>query len=175
METFVHPPRTGMEAFQMLPEGTLCQLINDAVIVTPTPLIIHQSVCGDIFMAIHQKVVAEKLGETFFLPIDVYLNQKNAYQPDIVFISNERKEIIRENGIYGAPDLVVEILSKGNAAYDKGVKKDVYEQTGVKEYWLISPTNKRCQGFILKGEKFEAIEPTSGQFHIRLLDLTVKF
>ena len=175
METIVHPPRTGMEVFQMLPEGTLCQLINDTIVISPAPLVIHQSISRNVFRIIDRKVVADALGEAFFSPIDVYLNRKNAYQPDIVFISNERKEIIKETGIYGAPDLVVEILSKGNAAYDKGAKKDVYELTGVKEYWLISPANKRCYGFVLQDGKFEAIEPSSGQFHVRLLDLTVRF
>lgn len=175
METIVQPPRTGMEVFQMLPEGTLCQLINDTIVMSPAPLIIHQSLFGNLFTIIYRKVTKEKIGYAFSAPIDVYLNRRNAFQPDILFVSNEHKEIIKENGIHGAPDLIIEILSKGSAAYDRGTKKEVYEEAGVKELWLINPANKCCEGFLLYDGKYKATEPTSSQFHIRLLDLTITF
>lgn len=174
MENIVHPPRTGMEVFKMLPEGTLCQLINDTIIVSPAPLIIHQSLSVNLITIINRKVTKAELGYVFSAPIDVYLNCKNAYQPDILFISNKQKEIIKENGIYGAPELIIEILSKGSAAYDRGVKKEVYEEAGMKELWLVNPLNKRCEGFLLQNGKFVTLETTSGQFYIQLLDLTIK-
>ena len=175
METMIHPPRTGLQAFELMPEGTLCQLINDTIVMSPAPLFDHQSLCRNIFRAIDRKVVMGNLGETYFAPIDVYLNNKNVYQPDILFISEERKHLIDRKGIVGAPDLIIEILSGGNASYDRGAKKDVYEKTGVKEYWMINPTSKRCEGFILKDGKFKAVEPTKGNFHIQLIDLPFRF
>jgi Uma2 family endonuclease len=171
----IHPPRTGLQAFEMLPEGTRCQLINDTIVMSPAPLMDHNDVSRSIFRAIDRKVLLNNLGETYYAPIDVYLNNKNVYQPDILFIAAERKHIIDKKGIIGAPDLIIEILSGGNAHYDRGVKKQVYEQTGVKEYWMINPTSKRCEGYILKDGKFEAIEPTNGSFHIQLIDLIFKF
>ena len=71
----------------------------------------------------------------------------------------------------GAPDLVIEVLSEGNASYDKGAKRDVYEQAGVKEYRMIHPKSKLCEGFLLTDGKFEAIQPTKGSLHIQLLHL----
>lgn len=174
METMIHPPRTGMEVFKMLPEGTYCQLINDIIIMSPAPLTSHQSLCGDIFAAMHRKLSDSNVGKVFIAPVDVYLNSKNAFQPDIIYISEERRNIITERGIMGAPDLVIEILSEGNATYDRGAKKSVYEQSGVKEYWMIHPKSKRCEGFILEG-KFVAVQPTTGIFHIQLIDLLFKF
>ena len=71
------------------------------------------------------------LGEVFFSPIDVYLNETNVFQPDIVFISKEKLDIINWNrGIIGAPQLVVEILSKGNKNIDLNKNKKIYEQSG---------------------------------------------
>lgn len=143
--------------------------------MSPAPLTSHQSLCGDIFAAIHRKPSIGNVGKVFIAPVDVYLNNKNAFQPDIIFILEERKNIITEKGVMGTPDLVIEILSEGNASYERGAKKMVYEEAGVKEYWMIHPKSKRCEGFILKNEKFEAIEPTKGSFCIQLIDLHFKF
>jgi Uma2 family endonuclease len=175
METILHPPRTGMEVFRLLPEGTPCQLINDNIVMSPAPLLNHQTLCRNIFRAIDRKVVANGLGETFFSPVDVYLNNKNVFQPDIVFVASNRTGILQENGIYGAPDLVIEILSKGTRAYDRGAKKEVYEKEGVKEYWLVEPQTKVCKGFVLQEGKFQALEPTTGHLHIQLLDMAFRF
>ena len=94
METYVKPPRTGIEAFELMPEGTLCQLINDNLVISPAPTPNHQSASGIIYEGISRFVKPRKLGKVFYSPIDVYLNTKNAFQPDIVFISKRRFEII---------------------------------------------------------------------------------
>jgi Uma2 family endonuclease len=155
METMLHPPRTGMEVFEMLPEGTLCQLINNQIIMSPAATPKHQSLSKKIFQAIERKVQLMDLGETFYSPIDVYLNNANAYQPDITFVAKARLDIINwDKGIMGAPDLVVEILSKGNKKYDKVDKKKVYEAAGVREYWLVDYKTKWCEGFELVNGKF---------------------
>ena len=175
METMIHPPRTGLQAIEMMPEGTRCQLINDTIVMSPAPLYEHQSLSRDIAFAIHQKALAYHLGEVLSAPFDVYLSSKNVFQPDILFISEERKHIIERKGVVGAPDLVIEIISGSTATYDRSEKKDMYEQAGVKEYWMINPTSKRCEGFILTNGKFYAIEPTKGSFHIQIIDLPFKF
>ena len=60
-------------------------------------------------------------------------------QPDILFVSSERRGIIGENAVLGAPDLVVEILSPSTAHRDRGIKLDLYGQRGVREYWIVDP------------------------------------
>lgn len=81
--------------------------------------------------------------------MDVYLEDENIFQPDILFISNENQHVIEEDGIHGAPDLVIEILSPGTAKYDLMKKKDVYERRGDKEYWIVNPETKLVQGYFL--------------------------
>jgi len=123
METMVKPPRTGMEAFKLMPEGTLCQLINDVLIMSPAPTPRRPHFSKQIVKAIERLVEMKDLGEVFFSPIDVYLNETNVFQPDIVFISKEKSPIINWNKeIMGAPQLVVEILSKGNKNIDLNKK-----------------------------------------------------
>lgn len=74
------------------------------------------------------------MGTTRVAPYDVYFDRQNAYQPDIIFISNEQKHLIDKDGFYGAPALVIEILSPITAKYDLEEKKEIYERYGVKEY-----------------------------------------
>ena len=60
-------------------------------------------------------------------------------QPDLLFISSERNEIITPDNVRGAPDLVVEILSPATAERDRTLKLDLYAKHGVKEYWIVGP------------------------------------
>jgi Uma2 family endonuclease len=71
----------------------------------------------------------------------------NVYQPDIVFISNERNSVIKDEGVEGAPDFVVEIFSPRTAKYDRGAKRDIYGRTGVEELWIVDPELKTVQVF----------------------------
>ncbi len=82
--------------------------------------------------------ISEKqLGRLLCAPVNVYLDDYNVPQPDVLFISSERQTIINADGIFGAPDLVVEIISPTSAARDRVEKLKLYERFGVKEYWLI--------------------------------------
>jgi Uma2 family endonuclease len=80
-------------------------------------------------------------------PVDTFLTDLNVYQPDVAFISNKRKSIIKEEGVDGAPDFVVEILSPRTAKYDRGAKRDIYARTGVEELWIVDPELKTVQVF----------------------------
>lgn len=86
-----------MEVFELMPEGTLCQLINDALVMSLAPAPDHQSTSGIIYEEISALVRSRKLGKVFYSPIDVYLDDKNVFQPDIVFVSKERSQIIDWN------------------------------------------------------------------------------
>ncbi len=176
METYVKPPRSGIEAFELMPEGTLCQLINDVLIMSPAPTPKHQLFSKQVFKAIERLVEAKDLGQVFFSPIDVYLNNTNIFQPDIVFVSKERLHIIDWNkGIMGAPELVVEILSKGNKNDDLNRKKKVYEKSGVNEYWLVDPLTKWCEGFILENKEYKSLGEGNGLFTIKMFNLPISF
>jgi Uma2 family endonuclease len=162
--TYVSPPRTGMDVFKMLPEGTLCELINGIIYMSPAPLLNHQDTLLSLGSLMFNFVKRKKLGKIYVAPVDVYLNSKNAYQPDIVFVSEQNKGILKGDGIYGAPDLVVEILSPGTKSVDLTKKKSVYEKSGVKEYWVIEPVTKACVGFRLVDAKYKELPSSKGKF-----------
>ncbi|HXL56567.1 MAG TPA: Uma2 family endonuclease, partial [Chitinophagaceae bacterium] len=145
----LNPPRTMFEVFESLPEGTLCQLINNNLVMSPAPSDPHQKILMRISSKLFDYVDTHQLGEVRVAPYDVYFNKRNVYQPDIVFIANENIKNIQEKGLFGAPDLVIEILSPKTAKYDLEDKRDVYERYGVKEYWAVDPASKQVYFFKL--------------------------
>lgn len=78
-------------------------------------------------------------------PIDVFLDEHNVVQPDLIFIAKARNAIIQEKRIEGAPDWVAEILSEGNAYHDLKTKKKLYEKHGVREYWIVDPMERSVE------------------------------
>ena len=128
----------------LLPEGAPYQLINGKLIFMPSPLDIHQKVSGNLFLHIGWHVKSHGLGEIRHAPDDVILDEENVVQPDLLFVSIKRNNIIKSR-IFGAPDFVVEILSAGNSKTDREVKKHLYGKHGVLEYWIVHPTEEYVQ------------------------------
>jgi Uma2 family endonuclease len=131
--------------YAKLPEGAPYQLIDGELIMSPAPESMHQIISTRFTVRLDGHVSPKKLGVVIHTPIDVYFGEHETYQPDIVFVSRERLEIITRTRIEGAPDLVVEILSPTTGYYDLAHKKDVYEQSGVKEYWILDPKAKSIE------------------------------
>lgn len=116
-----------------------------------------------------------RLGEVLAAPFDVYLGKRNAFQPDLIFVSRDRLHLIKDKAMHGAPDLVVEIRSPSTCRYDREDKKLVYERNGVKEYWLVDPETFGAQGFQLIGGVFEALPPAYGKIRSSLLQTEFEF
>jgi Uma2 family endonuclease len=135
--------------YKSLPEGAPYQLIEGELIMTPAPNPFHQMISANIFEKIRSFSKGKDLGIVLYSPIDIYLDNENVYQPDIVFISKNRKDIIKDDGIHVAPDIVIEILSPSTAYYDIKKKFRVYERSGVKEYWIVDPEMKGVEIFSL--------------------------
>ena len=171
----VKPPRTMLEAFKSFPEGTLVQLINNQLIMAAAPLDIHQHVLGDIFFELTMFVKKNKLGQTRVATYDVYLSGRNVFQPDICFIANENLYKIEEDGLHGAPDLVIELLSPSTSKYDLDDKKDVYERYGVKEYFIIDPVTKSNAHFWLINGEYEEQQTIDGNINSNLLNCQITF
>ncbi len=161
--------------YQLLPEGTRVQLINNQFVMSPSPSVKHQDLLLAIAEKIKKWVNSKKLGKVMIAPLDVHFADKEIYQPDIIFVSNEKQDIIFENGIYGAPDLIVELLSPSNAKYDLIQKKDIYEKKKVKEYWAIDSSTKEVIGFELMAKGYKELPKTKGTIASKLLDKTFKF
>lgn len=130
------------------------QLIDGEIIYMTSPSSKHQRVVIALTTAFEIFSWKNNLGKLFIAPMDVVLEDSEIYQPDLLFILNERKNIIEDNKITAAPDLVIEVLSVSNAYYDLITKKKVYESSGVKEYWIVDPLEKTLQIHKLENHKF---------------------
>jgi Uma2 family endonuclease len=164
------PPRTMMEVFKSLPEGTLVQLIENKLIMAAAPLDRHQYLINEIYPELALFIKRKKLGTTRVAPYDVFIDRKNVFQPDICFIGNDKKHLINTNGFYGAPDLIIEILSPTTAKYDIEDKKDVYERNGVQEYWIIDPATNESKGYQLINGEYQLFYEKIGSAKSQLLD-----
>ena len=121
------------------------------VLMSPRPAVNHNRVIGNIFFAF-MGYLRGKTCEPFADGTDVYLTEKDRVVPDVMIIC--KKEIIKRNGVHGAPDLIVEVLSPGTEKRDRGYKKDLYEKGGVREYWLVEPETQTVEVYLLKNKKF---------------------
>lgn len=151
---YITPPRTALEAFELMPEGTLCQLIDNKIIMTPSPEFSHQILSIDLEKQLSNYISDNNLGLLLHAPLDVYFDKENVFQPDILFISNQNKDIIKDEKIKGAPDLIIEILSPSTQKDDLGSKKNIYEKYGVKEYWTVNPKDKAVIVRFLENGKY---------------------
>jgi Uma2 family endonuclease len=173
--TLQRPPKTMFEVFESLPEGTLAQLINNQLVMSPAPSFTHQKVLMDISGRIFAFLEKNPNGIVLVAPFDVYFDRRNAFQPDIIFIGNEKKHLIKENGLHGAPDIAIEILSPQTAKYDLEEKMQVYALKGVQEYWLIEPYEKRATGYWLVKDEYHVFAEDVGVINSKLLKKKFKF
>lgn len=123
--------------------NTPCQLINGELIMSPSPTPLHQRVLRKLFRILDQH---QSEGEFFFAPIDLHIDHKNVYQPDLLYVSN--KEFITHRGIEGPPEIVVEIISPSNIFSDRNTKKKAYLEFGVTEYWIVDPGNQTLEIYL---------------------------
>ena len=167
----IEPGKT-LEDFRALPEGTLAELIDgDLILMAASPTPLHQRVSARLSFALYSFVQEHGLGEVLSAPLDVFLTETNAFQPDIFFLSNERQGIIEER-VEGAPDLVGEILSPSTGYYDLTKKRRVYQEHGVKEYWIVDPMERCVEVLWNSSEAFERVAEARGEGAVasRLLD-----
>ncbi len=108
-------------------------------------------------------------GEVFCAPLDLFFDEKYVLQPDIIFITQENLSIIKDDKIKGVPDLIIEILSPGNPGHDKAVKKEIYEQFGVKEYFIVHPTTREVIAYEHSGQQYQVQPSENGKITSKLL------
>ena len=137
------------------PEGEIWELIDGEQFIPPTPGTAHASVKVRLGSLLHEFVKARGLGQVYPAPFDVVLSDLDVVQPDLLFISNERAEIVTRANVQGAPDLVVEIRSPSTANRDWSIKRDLYAKYGVKEYWVVDPDERRVWVMLLGDDGLE--------------------
>ena len=147
--------RATVADYNQLPEGAKYQLIEGEITDMPSPSYLHQKIVGKIFVEIDLALRDKKQAEAVVAPMDVHLDEENVYQPDIFLYAVERAELMQDHGFQGAPDVVIEVSSKGTVFYDYNKKFRNYEKAGVREYFIIDPEDKAVYRFDLKEENFK--------------------
>jgi len=133
--------RVSVEDYRAMPEGgPRYQLIGGELHMAPAPNLYHQKVSWNLAKLFSRYLDAHPVGQAFYAPCDVYLDACNVVQPDLLFVANGNLGILGEDGIHGAPDLVIEILSPSTALLDTKTKRAIYARAGVKEFWIVDPT-----------------------------------
>ncbi len=154
-----------------LPAESLFELRDFNLIEMPSPKRIHQRVVKFVTKQIDNYVESQNLGEVFIAPFDVIFDRGNVCQPDIIFLSKQNQMLSTEGGIMGAPDLLIEVVSKGSVVRDYIEKKNDYEAFGVQEYWLIDPLSETIIVYALNNGKYDLFSSVeeSGTAHSKLL------
>ena len=131
------------------------ELIEGELLMAPSPVPRHQMICGKLEFILRKFITENNLGELLFAPCDVYLDEENVVQPDIMFISKDRLNIIGEKNIQGAPCITIEIISENSAYRDMVQKKRLYAKFGVKEYWIVIPEEESIEIYVLENNMYQ--------------------
>ncbi len=173
--------RATVADYRKLPEGAKYELVDGEIIEKanpdmPGPKIKHQALSTRLVIGLGRHIAENGLGLLLHAPADVYFDEENAFQPDLLFIAEARVEtLVREDGVYGAPDLVIEILSPSTAYYDLKSKFQVYEKYGVREYFIVDPKDDEVIGYRNEGGTFNQFFRERGRLQSALLVCEVSF
>jgi len=142
--------------YKSLPESETkrYELMEGELIMVPSPNFKHQSISRNLEFILHRFIQKKNLGTIIDAPFDVHLGE-DVVQPDIFFISNKNSNIITEEEIRGAPDLVIEILSPATAERDQIYKRTLYARSGVQEYWIVDPEKETIEALVLTKTGFK--------------------
>ena len=139
----------GNLAYKLEPQE---EVINGKVVMMATPTSNHNRITvnlSNIFGAFLRGKPCEYFSDREALYLEEDMEE---YQPDGMVVCDPEK--VRDKGVYGTPDLVIEVLSPSTGRYDKGHKKDIYEKHGVREYWIIGPGDRFVEQYVLEDGRF---------------------
>jgi Uma2 family endonuclease len=156
--THAHAELLTVEDYRATPDGTSYQLVEgELYLMSPAPSRFHQDIVLNIAEILRTFLRNNPLGKVYISPIDVHLDDHNVVQPDVLFVSVGRLGILTDDGVHGAPDLAVEVISPAHAQLDKTAKRRVYARHGVKELWLIDPTLRQIHLYEFSRDPAKAV------------------
>ena len=146
-------PRKTVDDFMSLPEGPRAELIDGELFKCPSPKRPHQDAVLRLVRRLADFIESRGLGAVFVAPFDVHLPSGDIVEPDILFVTKANLGIVQD-WVRGAPDLVVEVLSPDGLERDRFVKRGLYAENGVPEYWIVDADAKTIEVFSLRGGKY---------------------
>jgi len=157
MSTQVYPLMTVDDLDCMPEDGNRYEVIEGELFVSRAPGLTHQLVSGNILFQFKRYLETNPIGVIVATP-GLILSQYSGVIPDLVFFSHQRgSEIIANERLIGAPEIAIEILSRGseNIARDRVAKRQLYSKHGVKEYWIVDSENRVIEIYRLEGANLE--------------------
>ena len=142
-------------------DGKRHEIIDGEHFVNSSPSTQHQHVSKRLQYQLYCKIELAGLGVLYNAPIDVQLSEFDIVQPDLVIILNANVRKITPSKIKVAPHLVVEILSPSTAGNDRTIKKDLYERSGVSEYWIVDPFEQQVDQWVMRDGKYVLVPKTN--------------
>jgi Uma2 family endonuclease len=113
------------------------ELIEGEIVVTPSPIPMHALVAHRLTVLLDRAIVEPGLGLVLEAPLDVFLDDRNVLQPDLLVLLQDRIDLFGATMIESAPSLAIEIISPSTAPRDRGIKRELYARYGVPEYWIV--------------------------------------
>ena len=144
-----------LEEYMSLPENVMAELIDGEIHMMASPTRRHQEMLGALFNRIYNHIQSKKgTCKVYPAPFSVKLekNRDNYLEPDISVICDEKK--LTDAGCEGAPDWIIEIASPSDLRHDYIKKLNLYEEAGVREYWIVNPMEETVVVYRLEEESF---------------------
>jgi Uma2 family endonuclease len=143
-------PFTARDYRLMEDDGCRYEVIQGELLMAPAPNRFHQGISRNLCQFLYSYLRKKKIGKAYDAPFDVYLDDFNVVQPDVVFVAAGSACKLIPEGAEGAPDLLVEILSPSTSKRDLRDKRALYAEKGVKEFWVVSPETRQVQVYFLE-------------------------
>lgn len=144
-------------------DGECYEIVQGVLVMSPAPRFKHQKCVIALSSYLYQIITERELGEVIAGPFDVILSEQDVFQPDLLVVLSEHLDRLHEEGVRGAPDLVIETISPSSKLYDRVIKHTVYEHAGIPEYWLMHPQEQTIELFVLENGKYRSLGVFSGE------------
>ncbi len=125
--------------YRKTPPGQRFELVEGVLRRMDAPTTVHQDVSRRLERLLFDQLQARGRGRIYRAPVDVVLSNHDVVQPDLLFVTADRLEIITRANVQSTPDLVIEVLSPSTTRWDRETKRGVYAKFGAREYWLVDP------------------------------------
>ncbi len=131
------------------------EIIGGEKIMSPAPNLDHSDIISRICGCIFNHLMKNRSGYVYTDNADVHFSDGTIFRPDLsVVLKSNEKILAGRKAIFGAPDMVVEVLSYSTRKRDLTIKKDTYEAQGVREYWIVDPWGKKVLVYLLRDGKY---------------------